>query len=426
MPFSWSSLVVSSLLFGVGTALSEAEAAAIAGSYAANIKVVKNPAYAIDVVEQIEVTTRSKVEAFIAKKVAAGTNNNCTLENAGVRREWADLRVDEREDYVRAVKCLMAMPARAPKDRFPGAISRWDDFVAYHMTHAAELHDNYHLFPAHKHFMWVLETALRNECGYKSWLPYMNYDRIARDLVADGTGATSPHFNGNSSSLGGTGDYDPLYTGVGSAQTRIPSGGGGGCIKAGHPFSEYNPFTNGTALNKRCLRRDLNKNAALGATADRVYKLMQSQDIDTFYNMLLTPPRNLSDPYNWGVHSAGHYINAVDPGGDPMTSPGDPVFHFHHAALDRLWWMWQLQDIDNRLYSVPLYGTVVPMNMDHGGDMGGMGGMSTGEQVEKRQRVTDPNKMVIDLEWLSDIKVPLLEAHDQLGGNRGQFCYIYV
>ncbi len=30
----------------------------------------------------------SKVQAFMAKKIAAGTNNNCTLENAAVRREW--------------------------------------------------------------------------------------------------------------------------------------------------------------------------------------------------------------------------------------------------------------------------------------------------------------------------------------------------
>ena len=29
-----------------------------------------------------------KVEAWMAKKTAAGKNNNCTLEKAAVRREW--------------------------------------------------------------------------------------------------------------------------------------------------------------------------------------------------------------------------------------------------------------------------------------------------------------------------------------------------
>jgi len=46
--------------------------------------------------------------------------------------------------------------------------------------------------------------------------------------------------------------------------------------------------------------------------------------------------------------------------------------------------------------------------------------------IKPRQRITDPSKMVIDLEWLSDIKVPLMEAHDQLGGYGGLYCYIYI
>ena len=62
-----------------------------------------------------------------------------------------------------------------------------------------------------------------------------------------------------------------------------------------------NPLTNGTGLNKRCLRRDVNKNAALGATADRMFTLMQSKDVDTFYNTLLGQPPPRNDPYPWGV-----------------------------------------------------------------------------------------------------------------------------
>lgn len=179
-------------------------------------------------------STRAKVEAFLAKKVAAGTNNGCTLEKAAVRREWADMSVPDREEYVRAVTCLMNQPPRAPKDLYPGALSRFDDFVAYHMTHAAELHDNYHLFPAHKHFLWVYEEALRNECNYTGYQPYMNYDRYSNDPIH------SPMFNGNSSSMGGNGEPDPNYKGVSQAGRNpnlIVSGGGGGCVKSG-PFSE--------------------------------------------------------------------------------------------------------------------------------------------------------------------------------------------
>lgn len=251
MALAWSLVVLPSLIAGA-QAMSAPEAAAIAGTYAANIKVyvlklcrvgkcvnfcrTRNPVYPLDVVDQFEIETRPKVEAFLAKKVQEGKNNNCTLANAGVRREWADLSIEEREEYVAAVTCLMKLPAQAPKDRFPGALSRFDDFVAYHMTHTMELHDNYHLFPAHKHFIWAFEQALRNECGYKGYQPYMNYDRIAKDLTTNP--ANSPHWNGNSSSLGGNGEPDPEHKGLSQgARIIIPSGGGGGCVKSG-PFSE--------------------------------------------------------------------------------------------------------------------------------------------------------------------------------------------
>ncbi|KAK4447184.1 tyrosinase [Podospora aff. communis PSN243] len=408
-------LLVVPALIARAQAMTDAEAAAIAGTYADHIKIQRNPAYPLDEVDLAEIELRPKVEAFLAKKVQQGKNNNCTLANAGVRREWADLSIEEREEYVAAVNCLMKLPPQAPKDRFPGALSRFDDFVAYHMTHAMELHDNYHLFPAHKHFIWAFEQALRNECGYKGYQPYMNYDRIAKDLTTNP--ANSPHWNGNSSSLGGNGEPDPEYKGVGmGTRIMINPAGGGGCVKSG-PFSECNPKSDGTGSNPRCLRRDINKDAALGATADRAYKLLtESKDINTFYNTLLGTPRNQSDPYGFGIHTAGHYIHAVDPGGDAGTSPGDPGFYFHHGALDRLWWMWQMQDPEERLNAVPMYGKVIPM--DHG---------AHGAKVKhKRQRETDPNKMVMDMQWLSPLKSPLMEAHDQLGSNGGAYCYIYI
>jgi tyrosinase len=42
----------------------------------------------LDVVDKLEETTMTSVEAYMTKKIAAGKNNGCTLEKAGVRREW--------------------------------------------------------------------------------------------------------------------------------------------------------------------------------------------------------------------------------------------------------------------------------------------------------------------------------------------------
>jgi tyrosinase len=63
-----------------------------------------------------------------------------------------------------------------------------------------------------------------------------------------------------------------------------------------------NPRTNGTGPNPRCLRRDINRNAAMGATADRAFSLINgNKDIDGFYNQLLGTPPPKNDSYPWGV-----------------------------------------------------------------------------------------------------------------------------
>jgi len=82
-----------------------------------------------------------------------------------------DMTDEQRSDFINATLCLMKLPSKAPKEQFPGARNRYDDFVAYHMTNAGTLHDTIGLFPAHKYFLLAYETALRNECGYKGYHP---------------------------------------------------------------------------------------------------------------------------------------------------------------------------------------------------------------------------------------------------------------
>ncbi|KAK9419150.1 putative Tyrosinase copper-binding domain-containing protein [Seiridium unicorne] len=74
------------------------------------------------------------VDAWVANKTATGKNNNCTLENVAVRREWSDLSEARRQEYLAAVTCLIKLPPEANTTRFPGALNRYDDSVAYHMT----------------------------------------------------------------------------------------------------------------------------------------------------------------------------------------------------------------------------------------------------------------------------------------------------
>src|SRR4051812_15701423 len=82
-----------------------------------------------------------------------------------------DMTNEQRTDFINATLCLMNAPPKAPKDQFPGVRSRYHDFMAYHLTNAGSLHSTIGLFPAHKYFILALETALRNECGYKGYHP---------------------------------------------------------------------------------------------------------------------------------------------------------------------------------------------------------------------------------------------------------------
>ncbi|KAK0646828.1 hypothetical protein B0T16DRAFT_391194 [Cercophora newfieldiana] len=354
------SVVVSALLAGAasGSVIQKKQAEKFSFKNVA----IRNAQFPLDVVDKLHESTIPKVEAWMATK----KKGNCTLENAAIRREWSDLSVAEREDYIKAVLCLQSKPAKAPKDKVPGAISRFDDFVATHMTTVGPLHGPQQLFGGHRYYIWIYEKALREECGYKGYQPYVNYDRYAQDPI------NSALFNGNASSMSGNG-APSTYNGVPMPYPRpydkIAAAGGGGCVTTG-PFKDMvvslgpvgtvlrglprNPRADGLGSNKRCLRRDINKESALGATANYTYSLiMEHTDIDAFYNRYMGMPQLKNDRHPWGLHNAGHYIVGGDPGGDFYASPGDPYFYFHHGMLDRVWWIWQMQDPVKRVPLIP-------------------------------------------------------------------------
>ncbi|KAE9363228.1 Di-copper centre-containing protein [Stipitochalara longipes BDJ] len=355
--------------------------------------------YPLDVVDKLEEASLSNFEAYLAKHPS---KSNCTLETAVKRMEWSDLPEAQRKEYTKAVLCLQSKPPISPRSTYPGALSRFDDFVATHESMVGELHSTSHLFPAHRLFIWAYEKALQEECGYTGYQPYWNWGRTAEDPI------NSPLFNGNDSSMGGNG-LPSVYPGVPAMgftppYDMIPSAGGGGCVTEGPfknmtvslgPFGKIvsnipdNPRADGFGSNPRCLRRDVNKYAAAVTTANYTYALItQNSKIDDFESVMLgTPAKN-----DWGVHMGGHYTIGGDPGGDFFSSPGDPVFYLHHAMVDRIWWIWQMQDPDNRMNVLP-------------------GSPSANDTV--------------DLQWTAKV-TNTFGLLNNIGGNDGQFCYIYV
>jgi hypothetical protein len=52
----------------------------------------------------------------------------------------SDLSIPQRKEYIQAVLCLQSKAPISPRDKFPGAKNRYDDFVAAHQSLAIMLH----------------------------------------------------------------------------------------------------------------------------------------------------------------------------------------------------------------------------------------------------------------------------------------------
>ncbi|EAU86324.1 hypothetical protein CC1G_08048 [Coprinopsis cinerea okayama7 len=305
------------------------------------------------------------------QKAPNGPGKKKKCKTIHVRKEWRDLTVKQRLDYIRAVKCLQAKPTTIVRE---GASSRFDEFLASHADDMAWIHAVGQFLPWHRHFVTLYNNALRDECGYKGPAPYWDW---SRDAESSKPLAQSPVFDAVTG-FGGNGvpgTYTPPpnvpeFPGpdwpedipLPEFPTGLPGFPGGptaqgGCIDTG-PFKDR-PITIGPAnLNiPRCLTRafyddllnNLDKTSVDWALAQKTYG-----DFDaaiTFRSPPLEPGA--------GIHGAGHAVV----GGlmtDAWASPGDPVFYLHHANLDRVWAKWQSADKKNRLYQIAGYTTQWP------------------------------------------------------------------
>jgi tyrosinase len=110
-----------------------------------------------------------------------------------------------------------------------------------------------------------------------------------------------------------------------------------------------NPRADGLGYNPRCLRRDISLQAANATSDYEVTNLIKNfRDIAAFqaeYQGAFAQGR-------MGVHTGGHYTMGGDAGSDFYNSPSDPAFFPHHAMIDRVWWIWQNQDLKNRQWAL--------------------------------------------------------------------------
>ncbi|KAF2751134.1 Di-copper centre-containing protein [Sporormia fimetaria CBS 119925] len=347
---------------------------------------------AADAVSDLQNSGRAALDAQLAKSAT------CTKDKLQVRREWGDISAADKKAYIAAVLCITKAPSKLSATQYPGAKSRYDDFVAIHMKNTMSIHGTGNFLSWHRYYTWAYEQALRNECGYNGTQPYWDWGRWATSPE------TSPIFDGSDTSMSGQGEKV-----AGGNSMMKPAGEGGGCIKSG-PFKDMkvnlgpmalmgdtvaprNPRSDGYGYNPRCIRRDISGYlTSRDATTAKIASLITtSSNIATFQNVMQQTN---------GVHGAGHFTIAGDPGSDFYVSPGDPAFWLHHSMIDRTWYIWQVQSLSSRLQVIA----------------GGTSMMGGGRQ----QSLEDD----IDLEVL-DPSGKKFKIKELVSTVDGPFCYTY-
>ncbi|KAH8912448.1 Di-copper centre-containing protein [Coniochaeta sp. PMI_546] len=250
-------------------------------------------------------------------------------EHPAIRREWRRLTRDEQTIYIASVQCLMGLPSQVRE-----GTSRYDDFVHAHSLVGVKSHYAAAFLPWHRLFVHSFERVLREECVYEGPFPYWDWTRDASGIgISD-----SPVF-------------DDIYGFGGNGDEQSPEIlHGGHCVATG-PFANttraWSALSKGQSHNvtfwPHCLNRGIMdstdpaaKDMYYAISPEYVAQTLDQADYDQFFRTFET-----------GAHNAipslmrGDWIT--------FTAPNDPLFYLHHSQIDRLWWMWQMEDTSSRL-----------------------------------------------------------------------------
>lgn len=272
-----------------------------------------------------------------------------TCDHPVERKEWRRLTIQEREEYLAAVKCLMTLPSKT-KDTYTGPgkpVNRFDDFAATHVMANEQIHGNAPFFPWHRYFLHLYETALITECGYTGSHPWWDY---TLDAVDEETFRNSPVFDGTAAGFGGDGEFvDRMNPNTLWKFNHT----GGGCVKDG-AFKDMTVNVASANTNLTCLTRDFVPEIAVLSLSKAKYDNIISQ---TSYNDInkLSNDLNMVSPFkDQSPHMGGHLAIGGNIGQFAELSSGggasDPLFHLFHGSIDRLWAEWQAADEATRLH----------------------------------------------------------------------------
>ncbi|HEX8170044.1 MAG TPA: tyrosinase family protein [Thermoanaerobaculia bacterium] len=256
----------------------------------------------------------------------------------GLRKSFVRLTDVERDRYLEAVLTLKNTP-----DPLNAGFSIYDRFVGMHIaigqivppgggSPIAVGHGNSGFLPWHRKFILEYERALQNVHPDVT-LPYWDWtDHAAVEAVLFQDNFMGPNGTGAIDSNGG-----PVSSGyfAFNAPASLPP-----WWPSGLPgFRIHSSFT--SAALGTTLRRGLGWQ--YGVQDAPFDALTISSDVTGL--LALTTYGTFRSTLEGGVHLHGYIHNWT--GGhlrNVSVSPNDPLFFMHHANIDRLWAMWQVND----------------------------------------------------------------------------------
>lgn len=228
------------------------------------------------------------------------------------RVNWNSLSAAQKQSYFDAVKCLTTKPSQTA---ISASQSLYDDFPSIHIQQNHNIHSVAAFLPWHRRFVQAREKALQS-CGYTGPTPYWDWTKAADT----GNPKIDPIFS-PIDGFGGSGD--------GESPNTVTQGPFSHFALDIMPGDDDEPYS-----DPHMLRRNFENNPFLIGNFNST-AVQKGQAIAAFndyrYYVEGTP------------HGAVHQYIAGDMG--PASSPNEPLFFLHHAQIDRLWALWQDEDI---------------------------------------------------------------------------------
>ncbi|KAF8667850.1 Di-copper centre-containing protein [Rhizoctonia solani] len=132
-----------------------------------------------------------RFSALLLLSIAGAVLSAEECTNPVVRKEWRNHSIEEKKEFIRAIKCMGNKPHRPnlTKTRLtPGvplvnkSSTHYDDWVYLHVDSNQATHVVSQFFPWHRWYLHAFETDMKNTCGFNGTMPYWDWTLDAHDV----------------------------------------------------------------------------------------------------------------------------------------------------------------------------------------------------------------------------------------------------